>query len=87
MKVSRKIEYIKEWILKYCKSMLKPANSLVVGASGGIDSSVVSTICAMTRKKTFVVSMPIQQNKEQHNLNYKCTRNKIRQQFQSFFFL
>ena len=66
MKVSRKIEYIKEWILKYCKSMLKPANSLVVGVSGGIDSSVVSTICAMTGKRTFAVSMPIQQNKEQH---------------------
>ena len=51
--------------------MLKPANSLVVGVSGGIDSSVVSTICAMTGKKTFVVSMPIQQNKEQHNLSLK----------------
>ena len=71
MKVSRKIEYIKEWILKYCNSMPKPANSLVVGVSGGIDSSVVSTICAMTGKKTFVVSMPIQQNKEQHNLSLK----------------
>ena len=71
MKVSRKIEYIKGWILNYCKSMLKPANSLVVGVSGGIDSSVVSTICAMTGKKTFVVSMPIQQNKEQHNLSLK----------------
>ena len=71
MKVSRKIEYIKEWVLKYCKSMPKPANSLVVGVSGGIDSSVVSTICAMTGKKTFVVSMPIQQNKEQHNLSLR----------------
>ena len=71
MKVSRKIEYIKEWILKYCNSMPKPAKSLVVGVSGGIDSSVVSTICAMTGKKTFAVSMPIQQNKEQHNLSLK----------------
>ena len=51
--------------------MPKPANSLVVGVSGGIDSSVVSTICAMTGKKTFAVSMPIQQNKEQHNLSLK----------------
>jgi NAD+ synthase len=51
--------------------MLKPANSLVVGVSGGIDSSVVSAICAMTGKKTFAVSMPIQQNKEQYNLSLK----------------
>jgi len=57
--------------LNYCKSMLKPANSLVVGVSGGIDSSVVSAICAMTGKKTFAVSMPIQQNKEQYNLSLK----------------
>ena len=48
MKVSKKIEYIKKWILNYCKSMNKPASSLVIGVSGGIDSSVVSTICAMT---------------------------------------
>ncbi len=71
MKVSRKIEYIKEWILEYCKSMSNEAKSLVVGVSGGIDSSVVSTICALTGKKTFVVSMPIQQNKEQYNLSLK----------------
>ena len=53
MKVSRKIEYIKEWILKYCKSMLKPANSLVVGASGGIDSSLVVSFMKETAKKPF----------------------------------
>ena len=44
MKVSKKIEYIKKWILNYCKSMSNEAKSLVVGVSGGIDSSVVS-IC------------------------------------------
>ena len=71
MKVSKKIEYIKKWILNYCKSMSNEAKSLVVGVSGGIDSSVVSTICALTGKKTFVVSMPIQQNKEQYNLSLK----------------
>ena len=51
--------------------MSNEAKSLVVGVSGGIDSSVVSTICALTGKKTFVVSMPIQQNKEQYNLSLK----------------
>ena len=71
MKVSERIEYIKKWILNYCKSMSNEAKSLVVGVSGGIDSSVVSTLCAMTGKKTFVVSMPIQQNKEQYNLSLK----------------
>ena len=69
MKTSNKIEYIKNWIIEYCNSMLKTADSLVVGVSGGIDSSVVSTLCAMTKIKTFAVSMPIKQNKEQHNLS------------------
>ena len=71
MKTSNKIEYIKNWIFKYCTSMPKDATSLVVGVSGGIDSSVVSTLCAMTKIKTFAVSMPIKQNQEQHTLSLK----------------
>ncbi len=71
MKIFDRIEYIKNWIIKYCKSMPKEPDSLIVGISGGIDSSVVSTICAMTGKKTFAVSMPIQQNQKQHNLSLK----------------
>ena len=71
MKIFDRIEYIKNWIIKYCKSMPKEPDSLVVGVSGGIDSSVVSAICSMTEKKTFAVSMPIQQNQQQHNLSLK----------------
>ena len=51
--------------------MPKQPDSLVVGISGGIDSSVTSTICALTGKKTIVLSMPIKQIKEQHNLSLK----------------
>ena len=71
MKSSERVIYIKNWILEYCKSMPKEPDSLVVGISGGIDSSVVSTICALTGKKTIVLSMPIKQIKEQHNLSLK----------------
>jgi len=46
MQTSDRISYIKSWILDYCKSMPKEPDSLVVGISGGIDSSVTSTICA-----------------------------------------
>ena len=69
MKTIDRIEYIKDWILEYCKSTPKNIDSLVVGVSGGIDSSVVSALCAMTGKKTFAVSMPIKQNKKEHNLS------------------
>jgi len=51
--------------------MLKEPESLIIGISGGIDSSVTSTICALTGKKTIVLSMPIKQIKEQHNLSLK----------------
>jgi len=71
MQTSDRISYIKSWILDYCKSMPKDPDSLVVGISGGIDSSVTSTLCALTGKKTIVLSMPIKQIKEQHSLGVK----------------
>jgi len=71
MQTSDRINYIKSWILDYCKSMPKKPDSLVVGISGGIDSSVTSTICALTGKKTIVLSMPIKQIKEQQDLSLK----------------
>ena len=69
MQTPERINYIKKWILDYCKSMPKEAETLVVGISGGIDSSVTSTICALTGKKTIVLSMPINQIKEQQDLS------------------
>jgi NAD+ synthase len=57
---------ISKWIYNYGISI--PVNSLVVGVSGGIDSAVVSTLCAMTGLKTIVVSMPIHQDMIQFNL-------------------
>lgn len=63
MKVDQKIAVIKNWISKCIVATLKPAKSLVVGISGGIDFSVVSTICASTGIKTFALSMPIKQIK------------------------
>ena len=71
MQTSDRISYIKSWILDYCKFMPKEPDSLVVGISGGIDSSVTSTICALTGKKTIVLSMPIKQIKEQQDLSLK----------------
>tara|TARA_B110000438_G_scaffold44842_1_gene44862 strand:- start:2372 stop:3112 length:741 start_codon:yes stop_codon:yes gene_type:complete len=71
MKTLERIEFIKNWIIEYCKSMPKEADSLVIGISGGIDSSVTSTLCALTGKKTIILSMPINQIKEQYNLSLK----------------
>ena len=51
--------------------MPKKAKSLVIGISGGIDSSVSSTLCAMTGMKTIVLTMPIKQKINQHDLSLK----------------
>ena len=61
MQPKDRIEHIKNWIFNYVTEMPNPANCLVVGISGGIDSSVVSTISAMTGLKTLIVCMPIHQ--------------------------
>ena len=71
MKPSEKIKYISNWIKTYVDQMPSKAQSLVVGISGGIDSSVSSTLSAMTGIKTIVLSMPIRQKDNQHDLSLK----------------
>tara|TARA_B100000965_G_scaffold195589_1_gene163428 strand:+ start:597 stop:1334 length:738 start_codon:yes stop_codon:yes gene_type:complete len=71
MEVGKKTIFIKDWILKYVNSMPKKAKSLIIGISGGIDSSVSSTLCAMTGMKTIVLTMPIKQQISQHDLSLK----------------
>ena len=69
MEVSKKVVFIKDWILNYVNSMPSKAQSLIIGISGGIDSSVTSTLCAMTGLKTIVLTMPIKQIKGQNDLS------------------
>ena len=71
MKVSEKVLFIKNWISNYIDSMPSKAESLVIGISGGIDSSVSSTLSAMTGLRTIVLSMPIKQKSNQHDLSQK----------------
>ena len=71
MKTKDKIDIIKNWIFNYVNSMPVTASSLVVGVSGGIDSSVSSTLSAMTGLKTIVLSMPIKQKSDQHDLSLR----------------
>ena len=55
-----KYQYIVDWIKNYAND--NNIKSLVVGVSGGIDSAVTSTLCALTGLETVVVNMPIQQS-------------------------
>ena len=71
MNVSEKVKFISDWIKNYVDNMPSKAQSLVIGISGGIDSSVSSTLSAMTGLKTIVLSMPIKQKSNQHDLSLK----------------
>ena len=58
---------IVNWISDYCwKYNIK---ALVVGVSGGIDSAVVSTLCAETGLPTYVLTMPLHSKEENTELS------------------
>ena len=65
MTSKQRIKHITKWIRSYATK--HKISTLVVGISGGIDSSVVSVLCAETGLKTIVVQMPIRQNKKLDN--------------------
>jgi NAD+ synthase len=71
MKPLEKAQFISKWIKDYVEKMPSKAQSLIIGISGGIDSSVSSTLSAMTGIKTIVLSMPIKQKSSQHDLSLK----------------
>ena len=71
MKPLEKAQFISNWIKDYVNKMPSKAQSLIIGISGGIDSSVSSTLSAMTGIKTIVLSMPIKQKSSQHDLSLK----------------
>jgi NAD+ synthase len=80
MEVKKRAKIITDWINNYCDSASYKPKALIVGISGGIDSSVVSTLCANTGRKTIVLTMPIKQIKSQHDLSLlhaKWLKNKF----------
>jgi len=58
---------ITAWIKNYAQQA--GMKSLVVGISGGIDSAVVSALCARTDLNTVAVTMPIRQRPDLHDLS------------------
>ena len=80
MEVKNRAKIIIDWINNYCETTSFKPKALVVGISGGIDSSVVSTLCANTGRKTIMLTMPIKQIKSQHDLSLlhaKWLKNKF----------
>jgi len=58
-------EHIKVWLDDYVTSAR--LSGFIIGISGGIDSALTSTLCAMTGKKVVLLSMPIRQTKAEYS--------------------
>ena len=65
-------EQIQSWLKEYVTDSKQ--KGFVIGVSGGIDSAVVSTLCAETGHPTIVVSLPIKE-KVGHNLSLEHIKN------------
>ncbi len=63
--------HITAWLSNYCDKA--GLSGFIIGISGGVDSGLASTLCAMTGKKTILLSMPI----HQPSAEYQRAKNHI----------
>jgi NAD+ synthase len=66
---NRIVNWLQEYVLEN-----PSVKSLVVGVSGGIDSAVVSTLCAETGLPTYVLSMPLNSSHDNDKLSDNHTK-------------
>ncbi|WP_185853396.1 NAD(+) synthase [Blattabacterium cuenoti] len=62
MKTKKIIKYIVSWLKEYVHK--SKSNGLIIGISGGIDSSVTSFLASMTKFPTMILEMPILEKKK-----------------------
>jgi NAD+ synthase len=65
MQTQKMIDHIVNWLKDY--AVQAKVNGYVIGVSGGVDSGVVSTLCAMTGLEVLLLEMPIRQKEDQVN--------------------
>lgn len=63
MESQKIIDHIIQWLNNYLNE--SKTNGYVVGVSGGIDSAVVSTLCAQTGRDVILMNLPIHQSKDE----------------------
>ncbi len=71
MRTTEIAQHIVAWLKTYCDNA--GLSGFIVGISGGVDSGLTSTLCAMTGKKVILLSMPIRQT----SAEYKRAMNHI----------
>ena len=65
MKTKEIAQHITAWLSNYCDNA--GLSGFIIGISGGVDSGLTSTLCAMTSKKVILVSMPIRQTSAEYD--------------------
>ena len=63
MKAREIKEHIVNWLNNYSEE--SRTSGFVVGISGGVDSAVTSTLCALTGRRVVVLNLPIRQFKNE----------------------
>ena len=59
------IQHIVNWLKTY--SSVSKTEGFVIGISGGIDSALTSTLCALTGEKVICLNMPIRQHHTEYD--------------------
>lgn len=72
MQTKKVAQHIVSWLDEYCSSA--GSKGFIIGISGGVDSGLTSTLCAMTGKKVVLLSMPIRQT----TAEYSRAKNHIK---------
>lgn len=65
MQTNKVINYIVNWLKDYAQKA--GAKGYIIGVSGGVDSGVVSALCAMTGLDLLMLEMPIRQKQDEVN--------------------
>lgn len=65
MKHQEIINHIVNWLKTYSDN--SKTEGFVIGISGGIDSALTSTLCALTGKKVICLNLPIRQHKTEYD--------------------
>ncbi|MBL7884995.1 MAG: NAD(+) synthase [Bacteroidia bacterium] len=69
MQQTKVIKHIVNWLNNYSEQ--SKTNGFVVGISGGIDSALTSTLCALTGKQVICLNMPIHQHKSEYDRGHE----------------
>ena len=65
MQINKVAPHIVAWLENYCSKA--GTNGFIIGISGGVDSALTSTLCAMTGKNVILLSMPIRQTSAEYS--------------------